>query len=188
MNFSAQDFKGCDLVVFDFDGTIANLNIDWDGLKRELSNFCRKKYKMEIVFQPLNETIQKIKDILGKNFEQECNKIIAKYEPENIEKLVSNNEILKVINVYASGKRKAVFSNNLCQTIKKGLEILKLENEFQAICGRDSVEKYKPDPEGLFKIIDICGVDPEKTIFIGNSKSDELAGRFAKIKTIIIQP
>lgn len=184
--FDKNYFKNYNLVIFDFDGTIAKLDIDWNGLKKELKDFCKRKYGLEKSFQPLDKTIQEIKDLIGETFIKECNKIIAKYELKNINKLVANDNILKIIKYYTPRKRKAIFSDNLCGTIKKGLKILKINKNFDMIIGRDLIEEQKPNPEGLFKIMQNFRVERKKIIFIGDSKKDKIAGHLTKIKTVIL--
>jgi phosphoglycolate phosphatase len=46
-----------------------------------------------------------------------------------------------------------------------------------AIVGRDTVESHKPDPESLLAAIDRLGAAPEDALFVGDSRSDAVAAR-----------
>ncbi|NBO66088.1 MAG: HAD family hydrolase [Acidobacteria bacterium] len=61
-----------------------------------------------------------------------------------------------------------------------------LLDHFPVILGGDEVERHKPDPEGLFKLLAQFGVKPESAIFIGDMVADVLAGRRAGMKTIAV--
>jgi phosphoglycolate phosphatase len=46
-----------------------------------------------------------------------------------------------------------------------------------AIVGRDTVESHKPDPESLLAAVDRLGAAPEDALFVGDSRSDAVAAR-----------
>ncbi len=153
-----KNFKNYQLLIFDFDGTIAKLDIDWEGLKKALKKLPRKEHYQ----------------------------IIAKYETAKIQNLSPRSQIIKIIKKLSPHKKMAIFSDNLGQTIQEGLKKLKIKGQFDLVVGRDSVKKPKPHPEGLLKIIKTLNMKKNKTIYIGNSAKDKLAGEEAGIKTIII--
>jgi len=66
------------------------------------------------------------------------------------------------------------------------LEKRQLTKYFDEIFGFNEVEKTKPDPEGLIKLMQKFKVNPNQCVFIGDMVTDILAGRAANIKTISI--
>ncbi|MEF8973950.1 MAG: HAD-IA family hydrolase, partial [Haloarcula sp.] len=54
-----------------------------------------------------------------------------------------------------------------------------LDSYVGPVVGRDTVGSSKPDPEGLLRIADEIGVDPEAAVFVGDSESDATAARRA---------
>lgn len=54
-----------------------------------------------------------------------------------------------------------------------------ISKDVGAIVGRDSVTEPKPHPEPLLAVINELGVAPERTLFIGDSDSDEVTARRA---------
>lgn len=56
---------------------------------------------------------------------------------------------------------------------------------FQAIVDATQYQKIKPDPEGLLMCIDRLSARPESVLYIGDSKSDMIAGKAAGVyKTV----
>lgn len=54
------------------------------------------------------------------------------------------------------------------------------------IIGGDCVNKFKPDPEGLIKVINLSGIPADKTYFIGDSNSDGECAQRANVKFIAV--
>ncbi|MDD3364092.1 MAG: HAD-IA family hydrolase, partial [Syntrophomonas sp.] len=54
---------------------------------------------------------------------------------------------------------------------------------FDLIVGPESVNKMKPDPEGIIKVLNAFGRDVEQAIMIGDTYIDIEAGRRAGTKT-----
>jgi Predicted phosphatases len=57
-----------------------------------------------------------------------------------------------------------------CRTALERHDIL---DAFGVVAGRDTVPARKPDPRALTWVIDELGVEPENTLFVGDSPSDE---------------
>lgn len=60
-----------------------------------------------------------------------------------------------------------------------------LRGYFQEIVETTQYEKHKPDPEGLLLCIERLKTIPEKVIYVGDGKSDMLAGRAAGVHRTI---
>lgn len=56
-----------------------------------------------------------------------------------------------------------------------------LRGYFQEIVETTQYEKHKPDPEGLLLCIERLKTTPEKVVYVGDGKSDMLAGRAAGV-------
>ncbi len=54
-----------------------------------------------------------------------------------------------------------------------------LKKYFDVIICSDDVEKIKPDAEPILRACGILNVEPEKTVFVGDTKKDVKAGRSA---------
>ena len=70
-------------------------------------------------------------------------------------------------------KLKTAISTNRSTTMPRLIETFNLDKWFDTIVCALDVEKAKPDPEGVFKILDELKVERDKSIYIGDSKVDE---------------
>lgn len=58
--------------------------------------------------------------------------------------------------------------------------------EFDGIIGGDTLPVKKPDPAGLRKVMADVGVNPQNSLFIGDSRNDVLAARAAGVKIVAV--
>jgi len=165
-------FPDIELIIFDLDGTIAQLDIDWKRLKKELIE------KFGPDFEYIDRGIEKA----SKRIQKEAYKIIETYELENIANLIPNEKIIDIIRNLRN-KRLALFSTNMKKTAEVVVDRLGLQDFFSPIIAKEDVVKHKPYPEGLLRILDLTRVDRKKTIYIGDSDKDFEAGKKARIET-----
>jgi HAD superfamily hydrolase (TIGR01549 family) len=88
--------------------------------------------------------------------------------------------LLSLLNKLRPGFKTAIATNRT-DTMGKVLEIHKLENRFDLVICASDVEHPKPHPEPIFKILEYFGVQPDETIYVGDSKVDELAAKAAGV-------
>jgi phosphoglycolate phosphatase len=75
-------------------------------------------------------------------------------------------------------------STNRSTTMKRVIDIFGLDRLFDIIVCALDVSNPKPDPEGVFKILEILGVEKDRTIYIGDSVVDEIVAYRAGIPLI----
>lgn len=73
----------------------------------------------------------------------------------------------------------ALFTGRTRKELDYTLDLLKLRKFFKTIVTVEDVTKPKPDPEGLFRILN--GRAPESAVYVGDSVDDALASRAAGI-------
>ena len=76
-------------------------------------------------------------------------------------------------------KFKTAIATNRTDTMNRLLAAFDLEGYFDLIVTASDVERPKPHPDVLLRISDHFNVPPEKVIYIGDSRLDELAARTA---------
>ncbi|MFQ5693357.1 MAG: HAD family hydrolase, partial [Nitrospinota bacterium] len=81
------------------------------------------------------------------------------------------------------GVRLGLFTGKGRQGTRSAFGGLNLGRWFTATVTGDDVERYKPDPEGVFKALSELGVPAERALVVGDSPYDVLAGRAAGSKT-----
>ena len=155
--------------IFDFDGTIVDLKVNWKSLKKELDTLCKKKninpnlsfYKKIQLLKLQNKKIFS----LIKKYEQPKNKIYYKSKKKTL-KLISQ------INTFY------IVSNNLTSTIKKILTELKLRNKCKFILGLNNSLSPKPNAISLKRKMKLL---KGKSIYIGDKMVDRKFAKNAEI-------
>lgn len=77
-----------------------------------------------------------------------------------------------------------VLTNAYGEFARKMLKHLKIDKYFANIIGSDDIGIRKPDPQGVYHLIDNHDADKNSTIFIGDSLKDEECAKNAGIKYI----
>jgi phosphoglycolate phosphatase-like HAD superfamily hydrolase len=77
----------------------------------------------------------------------------------------------------------AIFTGKSRKTMEMTLTKLGLMDVFDIILTGNDVERSKPYPDALFRIINVLSLNKTETLFIGDSPLDIMAGKAAGIKT-----
>lgn len=149
--------------IFDFDGTIVNLNANWLLLKKDINELC-EKYNININ-QKLNIKIDLLKEKVN-TFE--LFKIIKKYEQNNRE--IDFTPINNTLNFINNLDYLFIISNNLSSTIKKTLKKLGITKKSIIIIGIDNIKKSKPSIEAYEKLKPF--LKKGNSIYIGDKETD----------------
>jgi pyrophosphatase PpaX len=90
-----------------------------------------------------------------------------------------------VLRAKTAGYRIGVVTGKSRETALYSLEAFGLLDAFSTIYGGDDVERQKPDPEAVVKILHDLGHQPgDLGFFVGDSAADVIAGRAAGLRTI----
>lgn len=84
------------------------------------------------------------------------------------------------------GCRFAVCTNKREGLSRLLLEALKMTHRFEAICGPDTFQIYKPDPEILRRTIGKAGGAMDRSIMVGDSETDIATARAAGIPIVAV--
>lgn len=83
----------------------------------------------------------------------------------------------------SGGAKLAVVTSKARNGMDRGLLVCGLEGLFDALVAADDVSKHKPDPEPVLRALQLLDADPNRTVFIGDSPHDMVAGRRAGVRT-----
>lgn len=181
--------------IFDLDGTLINSAQDIC----HAANFARKKFQLDPL--PLTE----IKSFIGRGvvkllkdiFKTEDEKIIQEgvayffsyYQEHWVDTTTLYPGVLEFLQSIQEWEGKRIFSvltNKPQESTEKILRALEAHHWFSWILGGDTAPVKKPDPKGMFWLMDQSKVTAEETCFIGDSPIDRETGKNAGVFTILI--
>lgn len=176
------------LVVFDFDGTLANA--PWKGLFRAYQKIIEKVCKKDP--QTFFKNVSEFKRWLSHDWsynhqrigllpemEEEAKEIFCEIYDPYVYVYPTVPEILRKLGVKY---QLAILTNRSRRSAVKLLG--NLAREFAVIVGEEDLQKgLKPDPEGLWMILEQTGINPENALMIGDVRNDVLTGKNAGTKT-----
>jgi len=178
--------------IFDLDGTIIDSR---DGIVETVYSFLKAK--------GVTSRKDEIAALFGTPIEDLLQKFMPMEPKEKITTLV--NEIrqiyaqnhLQLVKLFPGTRgllqslKKAGFKVGLASTkfkpfILEALEHFNLTTFFDVIVSGYEVKKHKPAPDLLLYAAKLLDITPEDCVYIGDSKTDVLAGKAAKMATILV--
>ena len=161
-----------DAVVYDLDGTLARLDVDWEQVESEVGARLR-----EANVDPENYDTWGLLDAAeDAGIGGEIHEIIAEHERDGAtraERLPCADELADL------DVPLGVCSLNCEDACRIALERHDITDAFEVVAGRDTVPARKPDPVALTWVCERLGVDPADTLFVGDSPSDEVTANRA---------
>ena len=182
------------LIVFDLDGTLIQSDIDYMGVRDEL-RLILKTLLSKDEFNEVQNTIYTILELVelidkndssGRLFKKAW-ALVEDYEIKGYEKaFIFDNVIETLKRLRNSNYLIVIYTNNSRKLTNYALEKFGLETYVDFVLTRDEVENCKPDPEGLFTIMDKFNQNKENTIFVGDSWVDAETASNAAIEFVYL--
>lgn len=183
--------KAC---IFDLDGTLTNtlesmtysvnLTLEEMGLSKITKDQCRlfvgngARVLMEKSLKAAGDTdasrIEEGMEIYGRIFDQNCTYHVTPYE--------GIPEMLKALK--DKGIHLAVLSNKPDRQTVKVVKAIFGEEMFDYAQGQKEGIRRKPEPDGVWYLMEQMHVSKEECLYIGDSEVDAATGRNAGLKTI----
>ena len=183
--------KAC---IFDLDGTLTNtlesmtysvnLTLEEMGLSKITKDQCRlfvgngARVLMEKSLKAAGDTdasrIEEGMEIYGRIFDQNCTYHVTPYE--------GIPEMLKALK--DKGIHLAVLSNKPDRQTVKVVKAIFGEELFDYAQGQKEGIRRKPEPDGVWYLMEQMHVSKEECLYIGDSEVDVATGRNAGLKTI----
>jgi HAD superfamily hydrolase (TIGR01662 family) len=184
---------GIDAVIFDLDGTLTDFSLRILDAKREFVKIIRR---MGIELGALDE--HKPAEIIitylerFRGFPRECSRMILDdciepYELEAAERARLRDGGARVLEkLRSAGYKLGLASNNSRRCIEMILARLGLRGFFDAIVSRDDAVRLKPHEEVVVKAMDRLNALPRRTVYVGDSAVDVIAGKRAGAHVVAI--
>ena len=179
-------------VVFDFDGTLAVLNIDFSEMREQVFELMRKygvneekieeRYLLEIIDEVVQILSQK-NPAAAETFYQEAHQILHEVELRAAEegKLLPGVEAA-LKSLRDKGLKVGIVTRNCEEAVRKVVP------DIEAFCDvfvpRDLIKRVKPHPEQLTSVLKALHVTGGETVMVGDHTIDIQAGKRVGMRTI----
>ena len=149
-------------VIFDFDGTLVDLNADWASLRVAL----HLRFP-GIDFSKLSIGLLDVLEVYGEQEMSDAWRIVHQYELGGGWKLKPwTLDILA--GCMERNQRIGIFTSNTRMTAEAILSSEGIRAKFQSVVGAESVRRRKPDPEGLFATLIKLNASMTQTIYVAD--------------------
>lgn len=176
--------------MFDFDGTLAHLTLDFNVLNTAVHEAVREIFPDALPFTPpalewvaaCLENLGPGRDELKQRLRLRAEEALLAVEVEAARQgslFPHTRELLQ--NLRANGLRGGVITRNCRPAVLTAFPDLE---EFCPLLAREDVPKTKPDPEHLLRMLDILGVTPKESLMVGDHPLDILTGKRAGTMTM----
>jgi phosphoglycolate phosphatase len=164
-----------DAVVYDLDGTLADLAVDWDRVREDVGRTLAD-HGADPDGLDLWSMLERSRD--EPDLADAVEATISDHEREGArtserlscaDRLLAHPETLPV----------GVCSLNCEAACHLALERHELDHRVRAVVGRDTVATEKPDPEPLLATLRGLEVEPERAVFVGDGRRDEVTAERA---------
>jgi phosphoglycolate phosphatase len=188
-------FSAARAFLFDFDGTLARLNIDFLALRKEIILMARglgltrlppqePPYLLELT-RALREQLAALDPGRGELFYGRAMELIEEREragagPENL--FPYTPVVLKKIRELKW--KMAVLTRNSGRSVY--LVFPELDNHVDLFLPREKVVRPKPDPAHLLQAVEALQVPPQDAIMVGDHPIDIVSGKKAGTRTIAV--
>ena len=181
-----------DAVLFDFDGTLVEIDIDFIEMRRRVISLG-----MEYGVSPDPDlyVLESLEDVSDKLWERDKNR--AAQFRQRAKKLIVDIELgaaagarvmpgaRKILRKLKDrGSKVGIVTRNCRPAVMRSLETAGFI--YDTLLTRDDVEKVKPDPQHLLDALNLMDGKPETALMVGDHPMDILAGKRAGMKTAAV--
>jgi phosphoglycolate phosphatase len=180
-----------DLLVFDLDGTLIDSagDIAW-AANKTLDAFGYEAETLESVREKIGSGVKVLLErLMPRESEEGISEARVKFLEFYRGHMVVDTHLYPGVRETLgyfrdAGKSMAVVTNKPRALADGIIDELGLRGFFMAVAGGDSFSNRKPHPEPLEKIMENSRVNPEQTVFVGDSAIDSETGKKAGVFTI----
>jgi len=179
-------------IIFDFDGTLAVLNIDFSLMREQVFDLVSRYGIEEKTIQEryLLEIVDEVYQILWKKspsaaqaFYTESHHILHEVEMKAAEKgrLIPGTEAT-LTGLRKKGIKVGIITRNCEEAVRKVFP--DIDDFCDILVSRNSVKKVKPHPDHLTYVMNSLKISGEESVMVGDHVIDIQAGKRAGMKSI----
>lgn len=187
--------KSIETYLFDFDGTLVDSHDSlvevFHGAYASIGVDVPDGYVLRLMRIPLIQGYEE----LGAPMNQEAMDIFEK----NIRALLDEEYVLKLTKTYedvipmlnklkSKGKQLGIVTSNNVKHVYDVLRFINIDkNLFDVVIGNDDTKKHKPNPEPIYKAMEILSLtDKSKICYVGDALDDKKAALNAGVTPVLL--
>lgn len=173
-------------VLFDLDGTLIDTNeLIIQSFLHTLEKYYPGKYTREDILPFIGPPLSETFNALDPSRAQEMIDTYRAFNHAQHDALIREFDTVyeTIETLHKNGVRLGVVTTKIHQTAVMGLKKTRLEPFFDCVIGLDDVHHAKPDPEPIYKALDLLQSTPDEALMVGDNYHDILAGKNAGTKT-----
>ncbi len=181
--------EGITTLVFDFDGTLAELNIDFPPLYLKIFELAdrygvdRSRISNGYLIELIDEMTAQLADGAGADFNAAANRLVVDVETE----AAARASLFPGTRALLSGLRAKKIAVGLvtrnCEAAVKTV-FPDVEDLVDAFLPRERTPRVKPDPAHLAEALKILSAAPERSAMVGDHPIDIESGKIAGMITV----
>lgn len=173
-----KKLKSYDLVVCDFDETVATLAVDWASVYQELKILFWDRYGQTFQSQRVHGLIGEAMQLCGEEAKQLAYPVLCHYEVGA--DYVVNESLAAYLR--ETMQQVAILSNNTCQALQPILKEMGLDTQVGVLVGYENLPRFKPYRDGMdFILKELSIEDVSRVIFVGDKDTDEQVAQAMKM-------
>jgi len=179
-------------VIFDFDGTLAVLNIDFSAMRERVFDLMRRsgiheetireKYLLEII-EEVYEMLWEKNPFGAERFYQESHDILHEVEMKAAGKgRLIPGAVGTLKGLREKGIKVGIITRNCEDSVRRVFP--EIDDFCDIFVSRNSVKKVKPHPDHLTRVMNSLKISGEEATMVGDHIIDIQAGKRVGMKTI----
>lgn len=179
-------FEDLDAIVYDLDGTLVRLAVDWEQVATDVDRVLRSRdcdppaglWAM-LEFAEVQGYRALVEETIGSHERKGA----RESDRLALADRVGDERFADGANASETERERrpiGVCSLNCEAACRIALDTHDLADRVETVVGRDSVATYKPDPEPLLTVVETLDAVPERTLFVGDSERDERTAKRAR--------
>lgn len=170
-NYWNTQFKDKGTLIFDFDRTIATIQMDWDIWREEMRKIIGKYEPGFSIKESISKNVNRLTEMYGSDFLDEIVTANENVEYDTFRGVALNESLIEYIRDNAELKNMFLYTSNSRKLITRLLRDLEMADAFKKVVTRNDVDFIKPHPEGMRQIVDVNS-DLTDYLMVGDSSSD----------------